>query len=82
MAKKKTAAPPGPAKKRWSVSVPFTGYVVVEVAADDEKSAIEKALSSDLDIHDCEECEFHDVIVGGNVFYGVQNEAEAEEIKP
>ena len=79
MASKKGAA--APAKKRWSVSVPFTGYVVVEVEADDEKSAIEAALESDkLDINDCEECEFHDYVARGNVFYGVQNEAEALEL--
>lgn len=69
-------------KKRFSVSVPFTGYVVIEVDADDEESAIAAALmSEDLDFKNAEEVEFHKRVVRGNVCSAVLSEAEAMEIE-
>lgn len=64
--------------KTWNVAVPITGVVYVTVEAADEESAIEAALDKAGD-NEIEEWEAHRRIVGGNVFYGTLNEAEAEE---
>lgn len=64
--------------KTWSVALPITGIAYIEVQAEDEASAIEAALNSDaLTIESIETWEAHQYILQGNVFYGVQNEAEA-----
>ena len=79
MAKRKTAATEP--KKKWSVSVPFTGYVTVDVEADSEEEAIGVALGSeDLDITKAEGVEFHEHVVRGNVCYAVMRDASAEEV--
>lgn len=68
--------------KTYGVTIPITGTIYVEVEADSEKEAIDKALSAD----GCEWPETPDVwethsqIVRGNVFSGMQNTASAEEI--
>ncbi|AGH31861.1 hypothetical protein VPIG_00003 [Vibrio phage PWH3a-P1] len=67
--------------KNYEVLVPITGYIIVEVEADNEKEAIEKAFESDeLNIDNINEWDTHEAIVQGNVFYGIQNEIEVEEI--
>ena len=81
MAKRKTAATEP--KKKWAVSIPFTGYVTVEVEADDEEAAIAAAWQSDdLDITKAVESEFHEKVTEGNVCNAVMWEASAEEIEP
>lgn len=68
-------------KHIWSVRVPMSGFVVVEVEATSEEQAIEAALESDdLIIANIEQCDFHAHIVRGNVFYGILNEPEAEDL--
>lgn len=68
--------------KTYGVTLPVTGIIYVEVEAESEKEAIEKALSAE----GCEwpktpdEWEAHSQIVRGNVFSGMQNNASAEEI--
>jgi hypothetical protein len=67
--------------KTYSVAVPISGVIYVEVEAEDEKDAIEKALDSDqLTQDNLERWEAHRHIVQGNVCYAVQWEAEAELI--
>lgn len=72
--------------KRYTVLLPITGVICVEVEAETEKDAIDAALSSDdLTTDKIEEWEAHRQIVKGNVFYGSQNEAEVvgeEDIEP
>lgn len=70
--------------KRYSVSVPFAGYIVIEVEAPDEDSAIEAAMGHD----DCDICKafdegyvgevnFYRTILQGNVCYPSVMKAEA-----
>ncbi|ALM62171.1 hypothetical protein AXI64_gp179 [Vibrio phage qdvp001] len=67
--------------KSYEVLVPITGYIVVEVEAENEKEAIDKAFESDdLTIDNINEWDTHENIVQGNVFYGVKNEVEVEEV--
>lgn len=66
--------------KTYSVTIPITGIIYVEVEADSRKEAIEKAMDLDFQSKDIEEWETHKQIVQGNVFYGVRNEATADEI--
>jgi len=67
-------------KKRWSVQVPITGFVVIEVEADDEESAIDAALEASPITDDIQEWEMHRYTNRGNVAYGSCTEANAEEI--
>jgi hypothetical protein len=65
--------------KLYSVDIPFTGYVTIEVEAENEKDAEEIAyeqVSAD-DLDESATFEFHKRIVRGNVFYGVLNKIEA-----
>lgn len=66
-------------KKEFDVCLPITGVVYVTVEAEDKESAITAALNSDLSLDDIEEWEAHRHITQGNVFYGNQNSASAEE---
>lgn len=64
--------------KTWSVSLPITGTLCVEVEAEDKKAAIEAALNGDHDISHLETWSACRQIVTGNIFHGERNGAEAE----
>lgn len=66
--------------KKWEVSLPISGYVCVEVEAEDEESAIEAAFEAHITKDMIEEWETHRQIVRGNVCSAVLNEADAQEI--
>jgi hypothetical protein len=68
------------AKKKFSVTLPISGYLVTEVKAEDEASAITAALDSKLKAEMIQEWEAHRRIVQGNVFHGQINEADAQEV--
>ncbi len=61
--------------KNYTVYVPITGIVKMEVKAENEEEAKEIALE-DATLTEVEEWEAHEEIVRGNVFYGVQNTIE------
>lgn len=63
---------------RYSVQLPITGYVIVEVDAASEKDAIKKALEADVTKDDIEGWETHEYTNRGNVAYGSCVEANAE----
>ncbi len=64
-------------KKEYTIRMPFTGVAIKTIEAETEEEAIEKfhdgVTSDDFEQWDCIE-----EIVGGNVFYGIQNEMEIE----
>lgn len=67
--------------KRWSVSVPFAGYVIVEVDAASKEAAIKAAMESEeLDINNAVDVAYLRHIVDGNVCHAPLHEAEADEI--
>lgn len=67
--------------KRWGVTLPITGSIYIEVEAESEKAAIDAALVADPGPwSDDLQWETHRRVVEGNVFYGTQNKAEAQEI--
>jgi hypothetical protein len=67
--------------KKFSVNVPISGYINLEVKADSEEDAIEKALSSvDLNLDNIVEWEGHEHLNEGNVCHAIFWNAEAEEI--
>ena len=77
-------------KKTYYVEMPVTMVIkVFDVEADSKEDAIAKVKESNLyvDVIDEEEqfadieleWEMHDQVVRGNVFYGLLNEASAEE---
>lgn len=62
----------------FSVCLPITGIIWVEVEADDEESAIEAAFHSDsLNNENIEEWEAHRRICTGNILHAQLNEAYA-----
>lgn len=75
--------------KTFSVAMPFTGVAYRRIEAETEEQAIEKFLDestfnmrppkdeTDVEI---EELKFCERIVEGNVFRGVRNRVEVEEI--
>lgn len=66
--------------KTYNVRLPITGCVDIEVEAENEDEAIEKALETQVTNDDITEWETCEQIVKGNVFYGHTNEAEATEV--
>lgn len=76
----------GPGLKRYSVGVPTAGVIYVEVEAEDEESAKEKAFDeigemSRDDIVDAHEWEMHETICEGNVLHASHNEVTIDEIE-
>ena len=70
-------------KRHWTVTLPITGFVTVEVTASSRKEAIEKALEGPEDgFPDPDEWQVHEEVCSGNVFHGMQNEAYAEAGEP
>jgi hypothetical protein len=52
---------------RYSVQLPVTGYVIKEVEADSEESAIEAAMAEGSELSDIEEWNTHKRVAYGNV---------------
>lgn len=54
--------------KRYIVNIPIAGFVSVDVEAENEKDAIEKAFDSEeLDLKNCEEWEAFSQLCEGNI---------------
>jgi hypothetical protein len=65
---------------KYSVQVPITGYVIVEVEADSEDAAIDVALYRGAELADIDEWTTHRQVVYGNVCAALCNKANAELI--
>lgn len=63
--------------KLYDVRLPICGELSVQVEANSEEDAIEKALGSDLSFDMIETWEAHRMIVEGNIFHGSLREAKA-----
>jgi hypothetical protein len=69
--------------KKWMVTLPLTGTITVQVEAENERDAIDTALEGgDFKTENINEWEVVRQIVRGNVFSGLMNSAEAEEVEP
>ncbi len=66
---------------KYGVTLPVNGSVYVEVDANSEDEAIEKALQSDVTNDDIQEWSTYDELVHGNVFCGSDSHASAELIE-
>jgi len=67
--------------KKYIVNVPISGYIHVEIEAENEKDACEKVFDSeDLCLDNIVEWETHEHICKGDVCYAVFCDIEAEEI--
>lgn len=64
--------------KNYTVSVPISGYICIDVEANSEQEAITKAFE-EATLEDLEEWEMHECIVEGNVFHGLMNEIDIFE---
>ena len=65
--------------KRYTVKVPIVAVCYVDVVAESEKEAIEKAFESeDLKLENVDEWEPLEHIVQGNVIYTYNSDAEIE----
>jgi len=66
--------------KEYDVTLPICGYVSLRVAAENEETALEKALDSNITTKDIVEWDAYKRIVDGDIFHGPQNEYEIDEI--
>lgn len=67
--------------KEYEVLVPITGYIIVNVNAENKEDAVNKAFESDeLTLDNIEQWDSHECVVKGNVFYGTVNEIEVNEV--
>lgn len=64
--------------KEYLVSIPITGVAVMTVQAESEAEAIAVAIDN-VTLDKVEDWAPVEKIVGGNIFYGIQNEADVEE---
>lgn len=64
----------------FDVKLPLAGYVLVQVEANDEKDAIDKAIDADISKDDIEEWATYSQLVMGNVIMFDVNKASAELI--
>lgn len=64
--------------KDFVVSIPITGVAVITVQAETEDEAIALGLDN-VTLDNIEDWQPVEKIIGGNVFYGILNEAQAEE---
>lgn len=67
----------GDYESRYSVVLPITGYMCLEVEAESEEESIDKALSVEFDPSNLVELKPVRYVVRGNVFYGTINEADS-----
>jgi len=67
--------------KEYDVTLPIAGYVSLHVTAENEETALENALNSNITTKNIVEWDAYKRIVDGNVFHGPQNEYEIDEIK-
>ena len=65
--------------KTYSVILPITGVAYLEIEAETEAEALEKAFDN-VTLKDVEEWEAHKRIVSGNVLHASQNEYEVTEM--
>lgn len=66
--------------KRYYVQIPVTGVIGVEVKAANKEEALEVALES-ATLTEIEEWETHETVCKGNVFCGLLNQYEVEEVE-
>lgn len=64
--------------KEYLVTIPITGVALITVQAETAEEAIDLGLDN-VTLDHVEDWNPVKKIVGGNVFYGIQNEADAEE---
>ncbi len=67
--------------KKFGVRIPVTGYVSLEVTAEDEDEAMEKAWETEVTIGDITEWETVEQVCKGNVCYAIENKMYAEELE-
>jgi len=67
--------------KRFAVEIPIAGYVRIEVEAENEEDAIEKAFDIGYKNEDIQEMEMFEKLVEGNVCHTYHTRASAEEIE-
>lgn len=65
---------------KYAVSLPITGFVYFEIEADNEEQAIAKCMESDITTNDIAEWGVHEHVIEGNVFHGMLNSIDVEEI--
>lgn len=66
--------------KTFRITVPVTGTITKEIEAENEEKALIAFEELDLSPEDISEWDWTEQIVRGNVFYGILNEMEIDEI--
>ncbi|MFK5891899.1 MAG: hypothetical protein QM504_01610 [Pseudomonadota bacterium] len=68
-------------RKLYSVSMPITGFIYVEVEAASEVEAKQKFYDGNHSLEDVEEWSTHESIADGNVIHCVLSSMEIDELK-
>ena len=67
--------------KNYEVMIPVTGYIYVDVEAENEDEAVDMAMQSDdISLDNIAEWEVHRHVIQGNVCYALLNSVEVEEV--
>lgn len=67
---------------KFTVGIPITGYISIEVEAESEEEAFEKAWESDkLTLENVEEWEAHEKVSRGNISYAVMADMQVLHVE-
>ncbi len=64
----------------YAISMPVSGLIYKEIEASSEREAIELFYNLDLTTNDIYDWETNEHIVTGNVFHGIINDMDIEEV--
>lgn len=66
--------------RTFGLTIPITGYIYKEVEAETENEAIEIAFEQGYTLSNIQETDMHEKVCRGNVFYGLMNEMEVDDL--
>lgn len=67
--------------KKYGLSIPIAGYVYIEIEAENEQQAIDKAFENGWEDEDVQELNMYEKLVQGNVCYVNHTRIDVEEIE-
>lgn len=67
--------------KKYGLEIPIAGYVYLEIEADSEEEAIEKAFEQGWEQDDIQEIDMYEQIVEGNICHVWHNRVEVAELE-
>lgn len=66
--------------KKYGVSVPISGYVYIEVEAENEEEALDKVFAQGFEDDDIQELEMYEKLIEGNICHTHHTDTDIEEL--